>query len=304
LGEAGIYVANNLKPLESTDCVFEGKTQERSLFATDGGNLVVTGATIVGSKTGVEATDQAMTINPPSDGRPGTITLKQTKLQDCTVALQVNGGVLHVSDDSLIDGGLIAIGVGSGSADLNGVSISRVREKAAVVYQGGDLLMRKCNISGCDQTAIAITHGSLTIEGGSIEDFQQYGIKVGEEGESDAKELKVTLRDLSIRTTSSKLAGLIAFRGKLELHSVILDGANVGLVIDGQTSSDTPSEQPVVEVAAFTTRFKNQAENAALVTGSSLLLIDRDTNTSLMANPAKGLKAVAPAQIVIDERID
>ncbi len=152
-GQAGIYVANNLNPVEALNCLFENNGAH-SLLATDGGNLDVTGASIRGSKTGVGVTDKPMTADSPIAGRPGRVQLTQTKLEECEVGLQIDGGTLIASDECFLDGGQIAIGMSTGKVELTGVSITRIQEKAIVIYDGGEAILKQCNLSGCEQTAI------------------------------------------------------------------------------------------------------------------------------------------------------
>ena len=309
-GGAGIYVANNLTPIEALNCLFENNSAH-SLLATDGGNLLVTNASIRGSKTGVGATNKPMTADSPFAGRPGMVKLVQTKLEQCEVGLQIDGGTLQASDECFIDGGQIAVGLSSGKVELTGVSISRINEKAVVIYQGGEATFKMCNLSSCDQTAIKITHGSLTFEGGSIEDFKSYGIMMGEQTMAEQKAIQVTLADATVRSSLSEAAGVIAFSGRLELRSVILDGARYGLYLDGKAfdapapdapSADAPSpDKPAVSATATGTRFKNQTGFGVVALGDVELLMDQATSASL--NASNGLKASPPAQVVVDERV-
>lgn len=299
LGDAGIYVANNLEAVEALNCLFEGNSAH-SLLATDGGNLKVVNATIRDSETGVGVTDKPMTDDSPVAGRPGVVSLTQTKLESCEVGFQIDGGTLRASDECFIDGGLIAVGVSTGIAELTGVSISRVKDKAVLVYQGGEATLRKCDISGCDQTAVRITHGSLTFSGGSIEDFMLYGVMMGEQNMTEPKEMRVVLEDLTVRSGKSKVAGVIAFSGALELRSVMIDGAGYGLYLDGQAFDGLPADQPSLVVTATSTRFKNQSGFGIVALGRSRLLMDGATNVSLEAS--NGLKSSPPAEVVVDER--
>ena len=296
-GDAGIYVANNLQAVEASNCLFEGNA-EHSLLAIDGGNLKIANATIRGSKTAVGVTDKPM-INDVA-GRPGVVSLTQTKLEQCEVGFQVDGGTLMASDECFIDGGLIAVGISSGKVELNGVSISRPKDKAILLYQGGTATLKQCDISGCDQTAIKITHGSLTFSGGSIEDFKLYGVMMGEQNATQPKEMQVTLEDLTVKTAQSKVAGVVAFSGSLALRSVILDGAGYGLYVDGQEFDGLAEDEPSVEVRADATRFKNQTGFGVVALGRTRLTMDEATNTSL--NASQGLKASPPAEVVVDER--
>lgn len=298
-GEAGVYVANNLNPVEVTNCLFE-KNHAHALLATDGGNLKVTRATIRGSKTGVGVTDKPMTTGSPIVGRPGMVKLFQTKLEQCEVGLQIDGGTLEASDECFLDGGEIAVGISTGKADLNGVSIGRVTEKALVIYQGGEANLRMCNLSGCDQTAVKITHGKLTMEGGSIEDFKLYGIMMGEQKMAAPLDIQVVLDGVTVKSEVSEVAAVIAFCGRLELQSVILDGARYGLYVDGQALGAPAGAGPAVTVMASSTRFKNQAGFAVVALGDARLTMDPNTHTSLSASG--GLKASPPAQVVVDER--
>lgn len=299
-GAAGIYVANNLDPIKVTDCLFEENGQ-RALLATDGGNLEVDGSTITRCMTGVEVTDKPINAESPVAGRPGQAKLTQCRLEDCEVSCQINGGQLQASDECFIDRGRIAIGVSTGIAELTGVSISRVKEKAILVYQGGSVVLRHCNLTGCDQTAVKISHGSMTFEGGSILDFQQHGIIVGDEDAVDHKQITVSLKDVSVTSTASTLAGLIAFTGVLELRSVIFDGAGYGAYLDGRSLVGDADENPSVELKAYATRFRNQSGLAAVARGHCRFELDQATFDSLNASK---FKVTPPAEIILNQQLN
>jgi hypothetical protein len=178
-----------------------------------------------------------------------------------------------------------------------------------VIHQGGEATLRACNLSGCDQTAIKITHGSLNFEGGSIEDYKLYGVMMGEQKMAEKKDIHVVLKDVTLKAESSEVA-VIAFRGDLDLQGVVIDGARYGLYLDGQTfeepadqedtDADPVADEPTVTVTASGTRFKNQAAFGVVAVGETQLVMDKATQTSL--NASNGLKASPPAQVVVDER--
>ncbi len=61
-----------------------------------------------------------------------------------------------------------------------------------------------------------------------------YGVMMGEQKMAEKKDIRVTLEDVTLRSPMSEVAALIAFRGRLELRSVIFDGARYGLYLDGK----------------------------------------------------------------------
>ncbi len=312
-GAAGVHVANNLVPVEVRRCLMEENT-EQSLLATDGGNLVATDTNVRNSKLGVWATDQPMTADSPRPGRPGSVKLSSTRFDDCVVAMRVDGGVLEAKEGSQVAGGQIALGVSSGEVTLTDMLLSRLTEKAIVIYQGGTVTLRQCTLAGCDETAIKLTEGTLVFDGGVIQDYAQYAIMVGDKEAPDKLASTVALRNVEITSSDSKFAAILAWTGRVELRGVTFDGAHYGLYADGPNvpMAGVPTAgasaggdgkrkaTPTIQVTAVETTFKNQSEYGLVAMGNALITLDRSTQDSL--NGSQGLKVVPPARVVVDER--
>jgi hypothetical protein len=198
-----------------------------------------------------------------------------------------------------VEGSQVALGVSSGEVDLADLSISRVTEKAIVVYEAGKVTLRRCTITDCSQTAIKLLAGKLVVEGGKIQDFVQHGIMVGDK-DTGGKGPEITLEKVEIFGGESKFAGIIGWSGRVELSDVMLDGARYGVYTDGPVAVGKENAVPSIDVQAVRTRFENQSEYGLVARGHSRITIDGPTQKSL--NASSGLKVIQPAKIVVDER--
>jgi hypothetical protein len=278
-GNHGCYVSHSLQKVEIIDCTFE-QCQDYGIASASGGD----------------------------------VSVKNTELLDCELALNVQTGALAAGQGSRIEGGRMAAGVTSGTLNLTDVSISDL-DNGIVVTEDAEVTLKQLFIKGCRDTAIIMQSGRLDFQGGSVHDCG-VGAMLGDETRWQEVSVTSTVESVDFKRCASYAIAI--YSGPTRLSDLEISECMYGLYVHGpakvtggaESRGDARQTQgkdesgadhsdslaSVVQVSAENIRF-TEVEKAAILARGDCTVRHKDLQIDPKSK-SKGAVAVGGARVI------
>jgi Right handed beta helix region len=229
-------------PTSITECKFVG-CLEAGFTATDKANVTATNSQFDGCKFGARVADSECVINH--------CTFAKSKHG----AVELTGGKLEVTSGSIIeDSANFGCQVKGGSFELIDSQISKTVGSGIITQEGNtNIRIRNSDLSNCGGYGIHMIEGSLSIEGGSINECEQGGVYLSEKFSRGSI--------VGTKFIDNLGGGIVADAGELDCQEILISGSQIGLLASGEAKLP-------VNITLRKAIFKNISEVAADIEGA------------------------------------
>lgn len=301
-GSAGVYVSDTPEQVIVRDCLFED-ANEYAISCTNNGIVEANNNRITRCDFGLR-----VVVTKP-DATPGQLTLIGGEFSDCTVAIDVQGGVIRSAlasdanrDDQFckIEGGQYGVGAASitfpedqtavGEVELTGVQFESM--KVAVLNNQAKIKLKNCEIEKCEIGVNAL-QGDLEIVGGTIQDCP-IGIVIGNQDFWPELTAKCELQ--SVEFLGCDTAGIVAYSGPVTISECLLREGLIGIRVSGPTSGR--SEETILKVGLWESEFQKQSAHGIFAEGRANVELDVATSETLKLGPPARITEPANVEVV------
>lgn len=294
-GNFGVYVAHTAKPVQMTECEFDGNL-EYGVTATNGGVVVATGTEFRNCGKAV-----LTAVTDPDHEKQGAVKLVDCRLEECAIGVYLQGGILETADRCRIQAGRVGIAVEGGRINAKNLFIQECKEDGISVVGEAEIELNDCRIERCGRTGIRMKYGKLTFHQGKIRNCRLEAILFGDKDRWPTMTAQGELRNVQITAVSAAAtgntsAGIMVYSGPLKLQDVTLDGGQIGLYVEGPKRVSGPGAEPKLTVDGERTYIVNQTTIGVFASGDARVRLEEGSLAA--ADGGKNAQAVAPATIV------